>query len=215
MERIVITGDGNYTFACPIGRAFSFASSGTPGGAVIEAQYNSGMTKTAATGTLTIAAQPTAGDTITIGTLSYEFVAGGAGAGEISIGTDLATAKTAILGALNHTDGVNVSNPDVTYAEAFDGNDLLITARTAEADGNSIATTETFANAGNVFGAATLTGGTDLIDRWKDFTTTEIKLSNVAGEKSGTNYGAHNEINLAVSSSGGTTSLIVVFNVLP
>lgn len=110
----------------------------------------------AAQGTLTIAAQPTAGDTITVGTMSYIFVAGGAGEGEISIGSSLATAKTSILGALNFEDGVNMPNDDVTYAAVFDGNNLVITAKVAGTLGNSIPTTSVFANAGNFFNGETL-----------------------------------------------------------
>jgi hypothetical protein len=329
MERQVITADGNYTFSCPIGATFSFAVSGTTGGAVIEAQYNSGMTVTAGTGTLdvtgvvihgetvtiggdvyqfaadadqtveagniavdltavatasqgtlTLVAQPAANETITIGARTYTYVTGGAGVGEISRGVDLAAAKVNTVSAINGIDGVNFNN-DAYCADAFVGNDLVITAKVAGTAGDTIPTTETLANVGNIFDAVTLgtttagvdctaadaitalvaadagasytlaagagdtivvtgnggfddsliatiedmanasfefetlTGGTEAIDRWKDYTTTEIKLSNTAGEKTGVNVGAHNEINLAVSSSTGTTNMVVVFNVLP
>lgn len=111
----------------------------------------------AAVGTLTIAAQPTAGDTMTIGTTVYTFVAAGSAdtAGEISVGTDLATAKTAIIAAINGTDSVNTAHTLVS-AGTFTVNNLTITAKTKGVAGSSIATTETFTSASNVFDATTL-----------------------------------------------------------
>ena len=111
----------------------------------------------AAVGTLTIAAQPTAGDTMTIGTKVYTFVAAGEADadGEISVGTDLATAKTALIAAVNGTDSVNTAHTLVT-AGTFTGNNLPITAKTKGVAGSSIATTETFTSASNVFDATTL-----------------------------------------------------------
>jgi hypothetical protein len=328
MERLVITANGNYSFPCPIGATFTIAASGTFDSGVITAQYNSGMTVTAGTstltidgvvihgetvtigsdvyqfaadevqtvdagnipvditaaataaqGTLTLAVQPTANDTMTIGTVLYTYVTGGAGAGEISRGADLAAAKVNTVSAINGTDGVNVNN-DVFCAAAFVGIDLVITAKIAGVAGNDISLSESFANVGNIFdaevlgtttpgidcvqadavtalvaadvgttytlsdgagdtvvvtgdggwddvalatttdmangefAAATLTGGTDPIDRWKPFATTAISLS-AAGEKTGVNVGAHNEINLSVASISSAANIVVVFNALP
>jgi hypothetical protein len=52
------------------------------------------------------------------------------------------------------------------------------------------------------------------VDVWKPFATTAISL-NAAGEKTGINVGAHNEINVSVASAGGSAAVVVVFNVLP
>ena len=112
----------------------------------------------AAQGKLTIAAQPTADDKMTIGTTVYTFkaAADATTAGTISIGTDLATAKAAIIAALKGTDSVNTAHPTVTPASSFSTNDLTLTANTKGTIGNSIATTETFTNTGNIFDATTL-----------------------------------------------------------
>ena len=113
-----------------------------------------------ATDTLTLPTQPSSGDTMTIGTKTYTFVpAGTAGDdGEISIGSDLATAKLAIVGAINGEDGRNLPHPLVT-ASAFNVNVCTITARVGGVAGNSIATTETFTAVGNVFSAVALATG--------------------------------------------------------
>lgn len=119
----------------------------------------------AAQGTLTVDTQPTATNTMTIGTTVYTFRAPADTdvAGEISIGTDLATAQAAIVAAINGTDGINSPHPLVSAA-AFSGNNCVITALRGGTAGNAIATTETFTAATNIFDAATLgttTAGTD------------------------------------------------------
>lgn len=237
---------------------------------------------TASSGNLTLAEQPSVGDTMTIGTTVYTFIAdeGTPVLGEIKIGTDLATAKTNIVAAVNGT-APNVAHPLVSMADfvvdealvtalvggvagdliattdtfanignlfaggtlgtvdtgadctaanavtalvAADagttyvladgaGNTVTVTANTAGVAGNSIATTETMTN--GAFGAATLTGGaetTDPLDRFVSFATAAVSLT-AAGEKTGTNYGAHNEINLLVT--GATNpNIIAIVNLL-
>jgi len=128
-------------------------SSGTPVNAV------------ASKGTLTLDTQPTAGDTMTIGTKVYTFTADGTAAadGEIDVGADLADCKTLIPAAINGTDGINTAHTQVTAA-AFVGDDMAITASTKGTAGDDIATTETFTAVTNVFDAATLgttTAGVD------------------------------------------------------
>jgi hypothetical protein len=109
---------------------------------------------------LTIDTQPTSGDTFTIGTKVYTIVPDGTANadGEVSRGTNLATAKTAIVAAINGTDGHNTPHPLVS-ASAFATNDCTITALIGGTAGNSVATTETFTAGTNVFAGATLTGG--------------------------------------------------------
>lgn len=111
----------------------------------------------ASQGTLTMDTQPTAGDTMTIGTKVYTFTADGTAAadGEIDVGADLADAKTLVVAAINGTDGINTAHTLVTAA-AFATNDMVITAKTKGVAGDLIATTETFTAGTNVFDAATL-----------------------------------------------------------
>lgn len=107
-------------------------------------------------GTLTVDTQPTAGDTMTIGSKTYTFVPDGTANsdGEITIGTDLATAQAAIVAAIAG-DGHNVTHTQVTMA-AFATNDAVITALIGGTAGDTIATTETFTAGTNVFDAVTL-----------------------------------------------------------
>lgn len=119
----------------------------------------------ASAGTLTMDTQPTADDTMTIGTKTYTFTADGTADedGEIDVGADLADAKTLVVAAINGTDGNNTAHTQVTAA-AFSGDDCVITASTKGTAGDDIATTETFTAGTNVFDAATLgttTAGVD------------------------------------------------------
>ena len=116
----------------------------------------------ASIGTLTITDQPTSGNKMTIGTKEYTFVPVGTDTadGEISIGTDLATAQAAIVAAINGTDDVNDPHP-LVRAGAFAANDSEIVALVGGVAGDAIATTETFTAGTNVFAAATLGSGAD------------------------------------------------------
>lgn len=117
---------------------------------------------TNAVGTLTVAAQPTPGDTFTIGSKTYIFVPVGTanGPGEISIGADAAAAQLAIVAAINGTDGVNSPHPQVSCA-AFAANITRITALVGGTVGDAIVSTETFTAGTNIFASATLTAGAD------------------------------------------------------
>ena len=114
----------------------------------------------AATSTLTVDTQPTNLDTMTIGTKAFLFVTDGTEAndGDISIGTDLATAQANIVAAVNGTDGINTAIENVSIAD-FATNDAVVSYDLVGTDGNSIATTETFTALTNVFSSATLEGG--------------------------------------------------------
>lgn len=105
---------------------------------------------TPATGLLSLLGQPTAGNTITIGTETYTFVSTTPGADEIEIGATVADTVDNIIAELNGGSAV------VTAAQG-PGNSVALTAVTAGVAGNSIATTSVGANL--VFGAATLQGG--------------------------------------------------------
>lgn len=103
-----------------------------------------------ASGVLTVAVEPTPGDTITIGGKAYEFVVTATMDGEIQIGNN-----SAISNAINGTDGNNTPHTLVTADDAS-GNTVTIRAIVPGAAGDSIGTTETFADPANFFDAATL-----------------------------------------------------------
>ena len=125
----------------------------------------SGNTTKQAKGTLTIATNVTAGDTMTIDTKLYTFDANGSLSnvnGHIEVGTTVAATRTNIVNAINRTGtpgtgyaAVMTKHTSVSIA-AFAGSDAVITANKGGTAGNSIATTETFTAGGNVFDAATL-----------------------------------------------------------
>jgi hypothetical protein len=126
----------------------------------------------ASQGTLTMDTQPTDGDTMTIGGVTYTWLDTFVDAADnIFTGADLAAAKVNALAAIMATGGTpgtthytsQVKNPDV-FAIAFAGDDMVITAEVPGTAGDTIATTETFTPVGNVFDAATLgttTAGAD------------------------------------------------------
>lgn len=111
---------------------------------------------------LAIPTQPTAGDTMTIGTRVYTFVPNGTDNAdrEISVGSSLATAQAAIKAAVNGTDDHNVAHPDVTLGD-FNANVAAVTAKVGGVAGDNIVTTETFTAVGNVFSGVKLAGGAD------------------------------------------------------
>lgn len=121
---------------------------------------------TKATGTLTLALNPVADETVTIGAVTYTFKAAPiATANEVKLGASASATLDNLIAAINRTAGAGdlygsetVIHPTVTAA-AGAGDTMTLTAKTAGTEGNAIATTETLAGAGNQFGAATLTGG--------------------------------------------------------
>lgn len=126
------------------------------------------LTNVTATGTLTFTANPTAGDTCTIGGQVYSFVASlssGGTANQILIGAAATNTLDNLIAAINVAAGEGtlygldtVKNTYVTAA-AGAGDTMTLTSITQGAAGNAVGTTETFTAAGNVFAAATLTGG--------------------------------------------------------
>ncbi|AAT69544.1 gp68 [Alphaproteobacteria phage PhiJL001] len=120
----------------------------------------------AATGTLTITAEPTAGETVTIGLVTYHFVDS---LNEFSLVPqvlrtgDVGVATQSLLDAINLTEGgdganyINApTNQEVTATGRTDTT-LTVTAKAAGTSANSIATTETLAFGS--WGGATLSGG--------------------------------------------------------
>lgn len=117
----------------------------------------------AATQTLTVAVNPTADDTMTIGGTVYTFVASAEEATEISVGENLAATQDNILAAINGTDEINTAHASVSCGD-FESNVATLTALSVGTAGNSIATTETFTSGSNVFGGGTLENGEDAVD---------------------------------------------------
>lgn len=113
-----------------------------------------GLEAVKATGTLTMDTQPTANDTVTVGTVTYTYVASGATAGQINRGAAVGNSQTNFVAAINGTDGINSANPYATAA-AFVGNVCTLSAR-IPGPLPTVATTETFTAGTNIFNAATL-----------------------------------------------------------
>jgi hypothetical protein len=112
----------------------------------------------ASVGTLTIAEPLTAGDTFTIGATEYTFVAGTdepTVANSINMGADEAGTKTNIEAMF-----VDGKHPLVN-AVAFDGDDMVFTARTPGLAGDAIVFIEgTLTHASNVLDGSGVLGGT-------------------------------------------------------
>lgn len=220
MTRLIITANGNYNVPVPTGRGFTIACSGTFDGATITAQYNTGQSSVVAayaSGTLT-GTTIGAADTVTIGDVDYTFIAALTNPAvpyEVLVGASDSASLDNLIAAINATEGQEgvlygegtVAHP-LVQASAGAGDTMIVTAVNIGEDANDIATTASLTS--GQWGAATLTGGlsTGVIDNYVPFSTTAIAL-NAAGEKSGVNVGAHNEINLAVTGKSGTTAEII------
>lgn len=124
-------------------------------------RVNIGASATKAQGTLTLAVQPAAGETFTMGNRTYVYVASGTAEnpGEISIGADLPAAKLTTVAAINGTDGFNTPNSLVS-ASAFSTNVCTVTALAGGTAGNSIVMTEALAGSGNVMNGSGVLGAT-------------------------------------------------------
>lgn len=130
----------------------------------------------AAQGTLTLVANPTDGDTMTVGSKTYTFEASLTDVdGNIQIGASQADTEANIVAAfdLSGTAGTDyaasmTAHPSVDIS-AFAAGVATLTAHTPGAGGNSIATTETFTDVGNVFDAATLGTTTAGVGGWSSW----------------------------------------------
>lgn len=116
-----------------------------------------------AQGTLTLDTNPTDGDTMVVGAMTYRFKDVTAAANDIKIGADVAATQVSIVKTINGTGaagtdyhaGTTTPHPTVSVA-AFADNACVLTARTAGTAGNEIATTENFTAVTNVFDGVTL-----------------------------------------------------------
>lgn len=122
-----------------------------------------GATLVAATGTLTFSGVGTAGDTITIGGVTYTLRAVPAAAYDVDIGGTATATAANLVAAINlsGTPGVEYGASTVAHPDVSAGNAAGVVTATALVTGtagNSISTTE--AGSMSVWGAAALTGGT-------------------------------------------------------
>ena len=127
------------------------------------------VTGAKATGTLTLVANPANNETVTIGAKTFTFktalTGGGATPYEVLIGattadtlTNLIAANMLLAGAGTLYGSGNTAHTQLAVAQGA-GTTATITALLTGVAGNAIPTTETMANAGNVFGGVTLSGG--------------------------------------------------------
>jgi hypothetical protein len=122
-----------------------------------------------ATGTLTSNnTNVTEGDTVTIVDKVYTFMATPAEEGDVDIGADADGSLLNLIRAINHSGTPDTNyvcalpHPHVTAATSVTSHAFAVTARVPGTDGNSIPTTEVAATLS--WGAATLAGGTDVLD---------------------------------------------------
>lgn len=113
---------------------------------------------------LTIDTQASIGDTMTIGDKVFTFVADGTAAvdGEVNIGTNLATCQSAIIAAINGTDGINVAS-EFVEASAFATNVSTLSMINGTVS-RTLTTEETFTAATNVFSFDSLIFTDDYIE---------------------------------------------------
>ena len=125
-------------------------------------------TAAAAQGTLTLTGNVTAGDEVTIGSVTYKFVAEPAAAYDVAIAGSASDTIDNLIAAITAGEGVGtaygagtVAHPDVTAAVGQDDT-MTVTAKIKGVAGNAIGTTDP-TDAGDViaFGAAALAGGVD------------------------------------------------------
>jgi len=168
---------------------------------------------TAAQGKLTVAVNPINGDTMTIGDKLFTFVplASANGDGDIGIGIDLAATKLNIVAAINGTDTFNTASEFVSAA-AFDGNDCILTALVGGTSGNSIVTTETFDNEGNIFDAGMLGTTTAGVDCTKGDAKTAFIAAVTASDTQGVGAtsGAGDTLTLAADAKGTAGNSIAI-----
>lgn len=112
----------------------------------------------AATGVLTFSGNAATTETVTIGGVVYTFKTSPAVANEVAVGGSTSISIDNLVAAINSGATGGVPHPTVRAVKTST-TVITITAITAGAAGNAIATTETLGSGS--WGAATMTGGTD------------------------------------------------------
>lgn len=106
---------------------------------------NAGWANPAAAGRVHLPAQPTAGDTVTVGSVTYTFVASPAASKDVRIGASAAETQANLAAAVNGTGNRGyayhagtAANPDVSCSD-FSGGVAVLTASLGGAAGNLLA----------------------------------------------------------------------------
>ena len=121
-----------------------------------------GLNDAAATSTLYATANASASDKLTIGGQQYTFKASPAAQGDVQLQGTVGASMTALVAAINGTDGVNTANASVT-ATLVNNNTIQLTAKDPTVAGNTIASTvQTGAEFGFSSGATFSGGGTEI-----------------------------------------------------
>ena len=121
-------------------------------------------TAVAATGEVTVGANPSANDTVTIANKTYKFVSALSAANDVLIGTDAAATIANLVAAINGasgagtTYGTGTTANDYVSAAAGSGK-VTLTAKIAGASGNAIALSASFTSGSNTVVA--FSGGAD------------------------------------------------------
>ena len=117
-------------------------------------------------GTLSMPLNPAPAETVTVGTITYTWIAAPAAPYDVDIGAAVADSQANLVAAINGsgTDGVEyfagtLQNPDVKIDD-FAANDAILTARVGGAVGDAIVTTETMVGVGNEFNGTGTLGAT-------------------------------------------------------
>lgn len=112
---------------------------------------------------LILGAQPSADDTMIVGSKHYIFVAheSADSDGDIDVGEDKGSAQLAIIAAINGTDGYNTPHPLVTISEFSPADEGILVAIFGGSAANSIPTTAVFDDEDNFFDGITMVNGAD------------------------------------------------------
>ncbi len=136
-------------------------------GDLVPATYGH-VAASAASGILTLSGNAVAGETVTIGSVTYTFRASvSTTANEVLVGATAADSANNLIAAINGGSGAgtlygSATVPHPTVQARSNGSGIVgISARVAGLAGNSLASTETMTN--GAFGASTLTGGLDQV----------------------------------------------------
>lgn len=121
---------------------------------------NAPVSQVTATNVLTVAANPTTNDTMTIGDYTYTFVTNAVLDDDILIGANVTNTQVSIVTAVE-ADGV------VTMAD-FTTNNVSILTAVVGGVATNILTTETFTSVSNEFTSATMVGGVDVTENDAD-----------------------------------------------
>lgn len=136
-----------------------------------------------ATGTLTLTGNPTASETVTLGSVEYTFVSSLTGADDVLIGADADESLENLTAAINGGAGEGTVYGTGTVANtsagatALGGQQMRAVAASQGASGNSVASTETLSDGS--WSAATLEGGAD-IPAAQEFTFTPLPITTTA-----------------------------------